>query len=172
MTAAPEPATSGEADPDNTDMGERAFELYNRGNTWQQVADQLGYSHRSSAKRAAEAYLQREAHESTATSRLYNERGYMLLIGSMTSMFEQARAEGRRMEANALARTIGQLRDRWARLSGQYVPVEQHVHVQVKSSAVVVLEDARQQFRAIAERELGAAGELPAGAVVDGEVVE
>lgn len=151
------------------DSAEEAFRLRSMGHTWQEIADQLGYGNRSSAATAVTSFLQREATDDLLAARRYTSEGYRLVIGVLSRRLKAAEGRGDDPAVVALGRGIGYLLDKNARLTGQYVPVEQHIQVQVKSSAQLVVEDARQQFRAIAERTVGA---LEAPPVVEGEVVE
>ena len=111
----------------------------------------------------------REPPEDVATSRTYTAGAYRLVTSTLFKTLEKAEAEDDREAVVSVARAIGYIADKYARLTGLQVAVAQEVNVdvQVTTTADTVVDEARRNLLAIAAGRRDA-GILP---VIEGEVI-
>lgn len=157
---------------DSRARAEAAFKLKCRGRTWQEIADELGFKSRNSALNAVRRMMLREAPESLETRRAYTVGAYRQSLASLFRTLEKAETANDVEAVVSIARAIGYIADKNARLTGQQIPViqevEHNVHVEVKTTATSVIDQAEKDLLAITAGKQDA-GMMP---IIEAEFVE
>ena len=119
-----------------------AWELRCRGRTWQEIADTLGYKSLHNANKAVTRWLQKNPPDDLTTLRRATGDTLRHLATRLADEAHHALDEGNRTEAANLARAALDGLDRYAKLTGQHIPIEVNVNV----TATQALADTRARL--------------------------
>lgn len=133
---------------------ERAYQLRCMHRTLQEIADALGYRSRKSALGAIRAHMSRMPQDDIEIKRALTSGSYEIVMARLHRLLAKAEAADDRSSAAALARAIGEIEDRNAKLTGQHVPVATEVNVNVVQSMTEIVADTRARLHAAIDAEV------------------
>jgi hypothetical protein len=151
----------------STQRARDAWELRCRGRTWQEIADQLNYSTLHAAYAATTKWLQKNPPDDLNTLRRATGDTLRNLATRLADEAHQALDDGNRTEAATLARAALDGLDRYAKLTGQHIPIEVNVNV----TATQALADTRARLLEAIDN-AGEPAAIEAQAPLDVDIVE
>ena len=145
----------------------QAWELRCRGRTWQEIADQTGYKSLHAANAAVNRWLKKNPPDDLHTLRRATGDTIRHLATRLADEAHHALEEGQRAEAANLARAALDGLDRYAKLTGQHIPIEVNVNV----TATQALADTRARLLEAIDN-AGEPAAIEAQAPLDVDIVE
>jgi len=144
------------------------WELRCRGRTWQEIADELGYKSHHNAYAAVTRWLHKNPPDDLNTLRRATGDTLRHLATRLADEAHHALDEGQRTEAATLARAALDGLDRYAKLTGQHIPVEVNVNV----TATQALSDTRARLLEAIDAATTEPAAITAQAPLEAEIVE
>lgn len=126
----------------STQRCRQGWDLRCRGRTWQEIADQLGYKSKHNAYAAVTRWIKQNPPDDLTTLRRATGDTIRHLATRLADEAHHALEEGQRAEAANLARAALDGLDRYAKLTGQHIPIEVNVNV----TATQALADTRARL--------------------------
>ena len=145
-----------------------AWELRCRGRTWQEIADQLGYKSKHNAYAAVTRWIKQNPPDDLTTLRRATGDTIRHLATRLADEAHHALEEGQRAEAANLARAALDGLDRYAKLTGQHIPVEVNVNV----TATAALADTRARLLDAIDAATTEPPAITAQAPIEAEVID
>jgi len=145
-----------------------AWELRCRGRTWQEIADQTGYKSLHAANAAVNRWLKKNPPDDLTTLRRATGDTIRNLATRLADEAHHALDDGDRAEAATLARAALDGLDRYAKLTGQHIPVEVNVNV----TATAALADTRARLLEAIDAATTEPAAITAQAPIDVDIVE
>ncbi|AQT78305.1 hypothetical protein B1R94_02225 [Mycolicibacterium litorale] len=170
------PGPPGGPRQNSRDRAAKAFNLRCKGWTWRDIATELGYRSHAGAITAVRQHLARQPTEDQAILKAYTAGSYQLTLQRLQRLADKAETAEDFTASATIARAIGDLTDKHAKLTGQYVEPDKpdvEVNVTVGLTPAAVIGEARSNLLAIAAaRRAQMPAIAPPAPVVDAEVVE
>jgi AraC-like DNA-binding protein len=152
----------------STQRCRNGWELRCRGRTWQEIADQLGYKSKHNAYSAVTRWIKQNPPDDLTTLRRATGDTIRHLATRLADEAHHALEEGARTEAATLARAALDGLDRYAKLTGQHIPVEVNVNV----TATQALSDTRARLLEAIDAATAEPAAIAAQVPLDAEIVE
>ena len=151
----------------STQRCRQGWDLRCRGRTWQEIADQLGYKSKHNAYAAVTRWIKQNPPDDLHTLRRATGDTIRHLATRLADEAHHALEEGQRAEAANLARAALDGLDRYAKLTGQHIPIEVNVNV----TATQALADTRARLLEAIDN-AGEPAAIEAQAPLDVDIVE
>jgi len=145
-----------------------AWELRCRGRTWQEIADQLGYKSKHNAYAAVTRWIKQNPPDDLTTLRRATGDTIRNLATRLADEAHHALDDGDRAEAATLARAALDGLDRYAKLTGQHIPVEVNVNV----TATQALSDTRARLLEAIDAATTEPAAITAQAPLEAEIID
>jgi hypothetical protein len=156
---------------DRTSSRKRAaqgWELRVKGRTWNEIAQTLGYGTHAAAYNAVTKWIKQNPPDELAVMRRATGHRLMSITNDLLDSLAEAKESGDHAAVATLGRAAIDAIDRYAKLTGQHIPVEVNVNV----TATQALSDTRARLLEAIDAATAEPAAITAQAPLDAEIVE